>query len=58
MYEKTKDEFAFSEPISLEEIRKRMDGKMPDIPGIFRYARDRGVRVSDLGMDEKRMFVK
>ena len=52
------DKFAYDEPISLNDVRQILDGRKLDIPGMFRYAKDRWVRVSELRDDEKRMFLK
>ena len=52
------DKFAYSEPMNLSEIRQKLNGKQLDIPGMFRYAKKQGVKVSDLSEDEKRMFLK
>lgn len=53
-----KNEFTYDEPMSMSEVRQVLDGRKLDIPGMFRYAKERGVRVSDLRMEEKRMFLK
>ena len=53
-----RDKFEYDEPVSLNEVRRVLDGRKLDIPGMFRYAKDRGVKVSDLRVEEKRMFLK
>lgn len=53
-----RDEFEYDEPMNMSEVRQILDGRRLDIPGMFRYAKERGVRVSDLMMEEKRMFLK
>lgn len=52
------DKFTYDEPMSLNEVRQVLDGRMLDIPGMFEYARSRGVKVSDLSVEEKRRFLK
>lgn len=53
-----KDELIYDEPVSLNEVRQILDGRRLDIPGMFRYAKEQGVRVSDLRDEEKQMFLK
>lgn len=52
------DKFTYDEPMSLNDVRKVLDGRMLDISGMFEYARSRGVKVSDLRMEEKKMLLK
>ena len=53
-----KNEFEYNEPMNMNEVRQILDGRRLDIPEMFRYAKEQGVRVSDLRMEEKRMFLK
>lgn len=53
-----RDKFEYNEPISMSEVRKILNGRRLDLRGMFRYAEERGVRVSDLRMEEKKRFLK
>lgn len=52
------DKFAYDEPISLSEVRQKLNGRRLDIPGMFEFARQQEIKVSDLSMEEKKKFLK
>ena len=52
------DKFAYDEPIGMSEVRQILNGRRLDIPGVFRFAEEHGVKVSNLRMEEKKMFLK
>lgn len=52
------DKFAYDEPIGMSEVRQILNGRRLDIPGMFRFAEEHGVKVSDLSVEEKRRFLK
>ena len=52
------DEYTYNKPMSLSEIKQKLNGRRLDIPGMFEFARQQGVRVSDLSVEEKKMFLK
>ena len=52
------DEYAYDEPIGMNEVRKVLGGRRLDIQGMFRFAKEQGVKVSDLSVEEKKMFLK
>lgn len=53
-----RDEFEYSEPMSLSDVREILNGQQLDIPGMFEFARKQGVKVSDLSVEEKQTFLK
>ena len=53
-----RDELVYDEPMSLSDVRKILNGRRLDIPGMFEFARQQGVKVSDLSESEKQMFLK